>query len=377
MSSNRRILIFIDWYYPAYKAGGPLKSVFHLVSQLNERYDFMIVSSNKDIDGKELDVNPNEIIEEDGIKKIYLSESHQNKKEYARLFSEFRPDVVYLNSLFSVKYSLIPLILFRRKLNLEVVVAPRGMLGEGALQLKKHKKQLFLKLAKSIGLFKRVLWHATAEEEAQEIIKNFGKGSRIIVASNLSNAPCKRDLSSYRKNENKLSLVFISRISIKKNLFFILNLLNKIQDKYSISLDIYGPIEEPAYWEQCLREINKNDNLTYRGELHPSQISETLVKYDFFVLPTLNENYGHAIVESINVGVPVLISDNTPWKDLKGQNIGIEEELERLDSWEYHLDHFYRMKHADYKEMVEACYKFAEENIVNKEIKSHYYKLFN
>ena len=53
----------------AYKAGGPLKSVFHLVSQLNERYDFMIVSSNKDIDGKELDVNPNEIIEEDGIKK--------------------------------------------------------------------------------------------------------------------------------------------------------------------------------------------------------------------------------------------------------------------------------------------------------------------
>ena len=75
-----------------------------------------------------------------GLRKIYLSESHQNKKVYARLFSEFRPDVVYLNSLFSVKYSLIPLILFRRKLNLEVVVAPRGMLGEGALQLKKHKK---------------------------------------------------------------------------------------------------------------------------------------------------------------------------------------------------------------------------------------------
>ena len=127
------------------------------------------------------------------------------------------------------------------------------------------------------------------KKKRKKIIKNFGRGSRIIVASNLSNAPCRRDLSSYCKNENKLSLVFISRISIKKNLFFILNLLNKIQDKYSISLDIYGPIEEPAYWEQCLREINKNDNLAYRGELHPSQISETLVKYDFFVLPTLNE----------------------------------------------------------------------------------------
>ena len=35
-----------------------------------------------------------------------------------------------------------------------------------------------------------------------------------------------------------------------------------------------------------------------------------------FLLPTGGENFGHAIFEALSCGVPALISDRTPWRDL-------------------------------------------------------------
>ena len=41
--------------------------------------------------------------------------------------------------------------------------------------------------------------------------------------------------------------------------------------------------------------------------------------HDLFVFPTLGENFGHVIYESLMCGTPVLVSDNTPWlPDKKG-----------------------------------------------------------
>lgn len=39
-------------------------------------------------------------------------------------------------------------------------------------------------------------------------------------------------------------------------------------------------------------------------------------------MPTFNENYGHAIVESFVAGLPVVISDRTPWRNLEKINAG-------------------------------------------------------
>ena len=45
-------------------------------------------------------------------------------------------------------------------------------------------------------------------------------------------------------------------------------------------------------------------------------------KYDAFIFPTLSENYGHVIVESLIVGTPVIISNNTPWTDVNDFGCG-------------------------------------------------------
>jgi glycosyltransferase involved in cell wall biosynthesis len=48
-------------------------------------------------------------------------------------------------------------------------------------------------------------------------------------------------------------------------------------------------------------------------------------------LPTLNENFGHAIVEALGAGCPVLISDQTAWRHLEQSGGGWDVPLDRHD----------------------------------------------
>ena len=43
-----KVLIFIDWYKPGFKAGGPIQSVSNIVSQLGKDYEFYIITRDTD-----------------------------------------------------------------------------------------------------------------------------------------------------------------------------------------------------------------------------------------------------------------------------------------------------------------------------------------
>ena len=47
-----------------------------------------------------------------------------------------------------------------------------------------------------------------------------------------------------------------------------------------------------------------------------------------FFLPSFSENFGHAINEALSVGVPVLISDKTPWRNLQEKGMGWDLSLD-------------------------------------------------
>jgi glycosyltransferase involved in cell wall biosynthesis len=50
-------------------------------------------------------------------------------------------------------------------------------------------------------------------------------------------------------------------------------------------------------------------------------------------LPTLGENFGHVFVEALAAGCPLIISDRTPWLNLKQKEIGWDIPLEEPGSW--------------------------------------------
>ena len=99
-------MVFIDWFYPAFKAGGPIKSIFNLTQTLDGTFNIFIVTSDKDIDGTKLNVSLNETIEERGYDIIYLDSEHQNSKQYKKFVDSFKPDFIYYNSLFFFSLSI-------------------------------------------------------------------------------------------------------------------------------------------------------------------------------------------------------------------------------------------------------------------------------
>lgn len=360
-----KVMIFIDWFYPAYLAGGPIKSVYHIVDSLSDQFEFYIVTSNTDIGGTPLQVASNQWSVEKNHRIIYLSIDRQYRKTYKALFEEVRPKVIYFNNMFSINFGVVPMWLFRRKKKVKQIVAPRGMLGEGALQLKPLKKKLFLLLAKRFLYGNELNWHASSSQEAKEVKKSIGHHSKVLIAQNLTTQPKERELEQGMKLPNELKLVFISRISEKKNLEFLLKLVSSAKEMVNLKLDVYGPIEDQNYWAKCKSLIASDTRIAYKGVLKPFEINETLNLYHCFVLPTLHENFGHAIAEAINAGVPVIISQFTPWRALSNHNVGFDISLSDQEKWLEVIRKMYALDALNYDKMVDACYEYSNQFIVN------------
>jgi glycosyltransferase involved in cell wall biosynthesis len=60
------------------------------------------------------------------------------------------------------------------------------------------------------------------------------------------------------------------------------------------------------------------------GDIPHSELNNLFQKNDILALPSLGENFGHAIFESMAFGLPFIIGNNTPWKDLEARQAGFE-----------------------------------------------------
>lgn len=380
---NRKILIFIDWYIPAYKAGGPVKSIANLIALLKHKVDFYIITGDRD----EGDIIPfsnlvfNKWHSNDGYKVIYLSKEKQTVKEYTNILKTINPHLIYINGIFSKNFSIKPLIV-AKKLNVKTIIAPRGMLGAGALAIKPIRKKIFLKTFNFFNLYKNVAWHATDQTEKNEINHHIKNLSKVFIIPNMPVKPKLYILDSKNKNENKLKLVYISRVSKKKNLNFILEILYEEKFLKNIELDIWGPIEDETYFnlsKRLIAKINKEslNKVSYKGNLKWNEIESCLMNYDFFILPTLHENFGHSIFESIAVGVPVLISDNTPWSNLQRIKIGWDLNLNNRADWIKAFLYALKMKDEEYKLYAKNCINFANKWLNNQNLMDKYSELFN
>jgi glycosyltransferase involved in cell wall biosynthesis len=108
-----------------------------------------------------------------------------------------------------------------------------------------------------------------------------------------------------------------------KNLDFALQVLAQVS--IPVTFDIYGNIEDRAYWRHCQRLMEvlpANVVATYMGTVNRESLAQRMTTYDLFFLPTRGENFGHVVLEALQCGLPVLISDRTPWQDLPSKGAG-------------------------------------------------------
>ncbi len=344
--TKKEILIFSDWYLPGYKAGGPIRSLANLVNTLE--FNFYIVTRNTDHHSTEQyeGITPNIWIKiSDHINVIYLEEERLSSETFRELIKERNYHRIYLNSLFSARFTILPLReIAKSGMKQKTILAPRGMLKPGALSVKSHKKKLFLFIAKITGLYKDIVWHATNETEATEIRKHFGSNTKIRIAPNLI-AGGQHKKNKPEKKPGTLKLISIARISPEKGILEAVRFLAASGLGEGIECHFYGTQQNPAYLEECMKLASNIEGaqIAFPGEIVHHLIPDVMAKAHFFYMTTWGENFGHAIAEALLESTPVIISDRTPWKKLKQFGAGWELPLEPnafipvlRECWEMH-----------------------------------------
>ncbi|WP_169293978.1 glycosyltransferase family 4 protein [Advenella sp. EE-W14] len=353
------ILCFTGSYLPGYKGGGPIKTIKNLFDQTGDEINFKLITSDRDLG----DTFPYTSITSGDWNQVgkasvfYIKPGKSGYTQTARILRNKDYDIVYLNSFFSFRFSFFPL-LISKTLNKKIVLGPRGEFSEGALSLKSSKKRIFIFLFKLLRLHKGIIFQASSNYEANDIRRVLGHNVDIHIAEDIGTQEFAKDINT---TSNSLNTVFISRISPKKNLLFALEILKKVQQP--LTYDIYGPIEDVDYWQQCetaIKTLPPHIQVNYKGNLTPDNVINTLRNYDLFFFPTKGENYGHVIAEALCAGLPILIANTTPWRNLQELGIGWDLPLTNPDAFSDVLNNLATMSPEEHLAMRQNVLAWAK-----------------
>jgi glycosyltransferase involved in cell wall biosynthesis len=315
----------------------------------NNAIEFKIFCSNKDLDGTLLDVPFDEWVTYNNHTQVWYSSSNNVLPVLKREIKKEKPSYLFIIGMYDWVYNFKPLMFTA---GVKKIISVRGMLHPGALSQKTFKKKIYLRLWKILGLHKGKLatgngpigkcppglsavrtgtniFHATDEAEKKYIEQVFGNDAHVIVAANFPNAL--QVQSVMEKKTGFLKLASIALISPMKNILMVLEAIGSKQLAVGkIEYDIYGPVKDKNYWQQCrsvIKTLPANVTVNYHGDIAPDKITNALAASHIFILPSKSENFGHSLYEALSAARPVITSNNTPWLNLQDAKAGINVSL--------------------------------------------------
>ena len=370
----RKIAILCGKYLPGFKDGGPVRTLINITECLGDEYDFKIITGDRDHG----DTEPYPNITYDAPNRVgkadvwYLPPKGFTFKKIKQLTKDV--DVIYCFGPYD-GYSCKSMILKRfGKIKQPLVIASMGTFSKGALGIKSFKKKLFFRVCKFFGLFKRVVWSVTSKIEEQDVKRVVGDNAKCYIAEDLP-----RKIPEYNaiKEEGPLRIIFLSRICKIKNLLYAIEVLSKIKE--NVIFDVYGTIEDKEYWLECEKELKRlpsNIKWSYNGVVPTDKVLEIFSKYDVFMLPTLGENYGHVIYESLASGGIPVISDRTPWRNFEELKCGYVISLDNKEEFIDRIRILANMPKNEIKLMSENAYALAKEKCESSLKNTGYREIF-
>ena len=341
-------------YLPGYKDGGPVRSIKNLTDYLGNEYNFRILAADRDHG----DLTPYPGIKINDWNRVgnadvfYVSGGKFSFKIIKA--QAILADLVYVCGCFN-DYSFITL--FAKRIG---QIEAMGLFSPLEFRRKYLKKKIYTEMLNKLGFFSKIFWSATSEMEISEIMQQVDSDRKqFYIARDL---PRKIDtnLIKKQKTQNQLEVVWISRISPKKNLLGTIDILKKV--KQSVHFTIMGPEQDLDYWNRCrarLKELPSHIQWSYLGYIDSEEVVQKLYNYHVFLFPTLGENYGHVILEALSAGCPCIISDQTPWQHLEENQAGFVFPLDQKDRFAAVIDHYAEMTEGEFQKISESAHAYA------------------
>ena len=374
---NNKIVIFIAGYLPAKKYGGPVTSIANFVEVMGDEWNIFIVSHDHDYNDTNrlpgIKVGWNQVGK---AKVLYLSENKFTQETFSEIIDNLSPAIMYASSIFSAKINL-PLLSISKQKNIPILLAPRGELNSSALRRKKYKKAVYLLFLKLTNKLSNVYFQATSLDERLNIINSLSVVQEKVFL--LPNVPvAMKQKVNINKEKGKAKICYVGRIVPNKNLDYAIKTVQKAT--CNVEFDIFGPNADKLYWDKCKEMISKspsNIKIRYKGLLSSFEINEVYSRYDCLISPTLFENYGQAIVESMLHDTPVIISEGTtPWDSISKFKAGYVIPLDKQNDFTNAVDKIGHMGNNEYLKLIENLRNYCIFTFNFEELKAKYNDAF-
>ena len=242
------------------------------------------------------------------------------KRLFCRLLDEIKPDIVHVNSCWAPLCSFT--VFWAKKRGIPTVVSPHGMLEPWVLA-KNHwtKKVPALVMYQRRALRKADALVATAYSEKDNLLKlNYNNKVEVVP-----NGVIVDGIEIKKTWKRTRSLLYMGLLRPNKGAGVLIDALSLIKEKLiGYKVIIAGPDTE-GYLSTLKRMCNSyglNDIVSFPGGIFGKEKWTLMQHADFFILPTLNENFGIVIAEAYLSGTPVITCKGAPWACIDEQSIG-------------------------------------------------------
>lgn len=316
-----RILQISPSYKPAYIYGGPIMSVAMLCEQLVKSGNDISMYVTTANGPHELEVIPNQTVMVDGVsvtyfKRITKDHSHFSPALLNAVWKNSRAyDLVHVHAWWNLVSVLSCLIAVIR--GVPVLVSTRGTLSPYSFQNKNQGIKSIIHNLLGRPVLKRCHIHATSPRESDSVNCIINPKSTTIIP-NFVKLPFFHS-SSQTAISWPIKLIFFSRIEEKKGLDILFNALGMVNASFHLTIAGNGN-EQYVESLKSLAIINGiADKITWTGFINEDKF-KILQQHDLFILPSYDENFGNAVIESLSVGTPVLISEEVGLADYVNKN---------------------------------------------------------
>ena len=334
-----KILHIVPSYFPAFKFGGPIESVYLLNKTLVKKgIEIDVITTNAGL-LEDKTIQLCSWINLDGVRvkyfPYYFYEHYNFSPElFFEVFNVVKDyDLIHIAAVwnFPALVGSIASCAYKKP----YIISPHGTLNKEAVYIKsKLLKQIYYYLLAMHCIKNANALHFTSEDE-QINVTNFLKlrNQSFVIPNGI-------DLNEYSKLsgkgefkkkhpvlKDKKYILFLGRITPKKGLDLLVQSFKElVKLDHDLFLVIAGPDNEGygRVVRNQLKSYGLMEKTLFTGMLMGEEKLSAYIDAEVFILPSYSENFGMTVVEAMACGVPVVVSDKVGISNvIKENNAGL------------------------------------------------------
>lgn len=304
--------------------GGPSRAVLDMVAALQANEIDVEIATTNDNGDRLLDVPLGEKTMYDGLPIYFFARfsppiSSLREFAFSGAFTTWllqniaNYDLIHVHALFS--YTSTAAMAVARLRQIPYLTTPHGLLCEWSLQQGARKKQTYLDLIERANLDRSQALHVTCQQEQDDVLALDLKSPTFVLPLGLTAHPQPIPDAAIRLRQSldcavdEPIILFLSRLHYKKGLNYLIPALGKlVHHRFTFIIAGNGTPEYEAEIQLLLGVAGIAERTRMVGFVEGISKDLFIQGASLFALTSHSENFGIAVLESLVVGTPVLVT---------------------------------------------------------------------